>query len=259
MPVVGQSPHPVSTQVAVPKWREIPGKEETVSVEQVVPGLYAIRLGGVNAFLIDSDELILVDTGVPNSADMIVQAVEAIGRKRGDVRHILVTHCHPDHAGSLAEVKKRTGASAYMHPLDAAITRIGKVTPDLKPAPGMDDLFRQFIGLESAEYDPAEIDYEVHDGDELPIGGGIRVIHVPGHCAGQLAFLWRASGGVLFAADTASNMMGLGYSLGYADMEEGKRSLLKLAALDFAVACFGHGQAIVEGASAQFRQKWGSE
>lgn len=230
-----------------------------MSVEQVVPGLYAIPLGGVNAFLIDSDELILVDAGIPNSADTILQAVQAMGRKSSDVRHILVTHCHPDHAGSLAELKKRTGASAYMHPLDAAITRTGKVAPDLKPAPGMDDLFREFIGYGSAEYDPAEIEHEVHDGDELPIGGGIRAIHVPGHCAGQLAFLWRVPGGVLFAADTASNMMGLGYSLGYADFEEGRRSLLKLAALDFAVACFGHGQAIVEGASAQFRQKWGTE
>jgi hypothetical protein len=64
---------------------------------------------------------------------------------------------------------------------------------------------------------------------------------------------------VLFAADTATNTMGLGYHLGYADFEEGKCSLRKLAALDFAVACFGHGQAIVEGASAQFRQKWGPQ
>jgi glyoxylase-like metal-dependent hydrolase (beta-lactamase superfamily II) len=221
--------------------------------------LYTIPLGGVNAFLIDSDELILVDTGTPGSADTILQAVRAIGRESGDVRHILVTHCHPDHAGSLAELKRRTGALAYMHPLEAAITRTGKVAPDLSPAPGMEDLFRQFIGSGGAEYDPAEIEHELQDGDELPIAGGMRAIHVPGHCAGQLAFLWHAAGEVLFAGDTANNMMGLGYSLGYADFEEGKRSLAKLAALDFAVACFAHGPAIVAGASAQFRQKWGTE
>lgn len=230
-----------------------------MGVEQVVPGLYAIPLGGVNAFLIDADELTLVDTGISNSADTILQAMQAIGRKSSDLRHILVTHCHPDHAGSLAEVKKRTGASAYMHPLDAAITRTGKLVFDLKPAPGMEELFRQFIGFGSTEYNAAEIEYELHDGDELPIAGGIRAIHVPGHCAGQLAFLWHTPQRVLFAADTASNMMGLGYSLGYADFEEGKRSLMKLAAIDFAVACFGHGPAIVEDASAQFRLKWGSQ
>ena len=32
---------------------------------------------------------------------------------------------------------------------------------------------------------------------------------------------------------------------------------MRLAALDFDVACFGHGEAIVQGASAQFKQKWG--
>ena len=82
----------------------------------------------------------------------------------------------------------------------------------------MEDMFRELIGFDGAEYDPAEIEHEVHDSEELPIAGGIRAIHVPGHCAGQFAFLWVEHGGVLFAADTASNMMGLGYSLGYTVM-----------------------------------------
>jgi glyoxylase-like metal-dependent hydrolase (beta-lactamase superfamily II) len=229
-----------------------------MSVKQIVPGLYIIQLGGVNAFLIDSDELTLVDTGVPNSADTILEVVQKIGRKSSDLRHILVTHCHPDHAGSLAELKRRTGALAYMHPVDAAITRTGELAaPDLKPSPGMEDMFHQFIGFESAEYDAADVEHEVQDGEELPIAGGIRAIHVPGHSVGQLAFLWAEHGGVLFAADTASNMMGLGFSLGYHDLEEANRDLMRLAALDFEVACFSHGEAIVRGASAKFKQKWG--
>jgi glyoxylase-like metal-dependent hydrolase (beta-lactamase superfamily II) len=230
-----------------------------MNVEQIVPGLYAVPLGGVNAFLIDSDELTLVDTGVENSADEILRAVQAIGRKSGDLQHILVTHCHPDHAGSLAELKRRTGASAYMHPVDAAVTRTGVLTFDLKPSPGMEDLFHALMGLDGAEYDPAEIEHEVRDSEELPIAGGIRAIHVPGHSAGQLAFLWDDHGGVLFAGDAANNVMGLGYSLGYRDFEQGKRDLMRLAALDFEVACFAHGEAIVGGASARFRQKWGAQ
>lgn len=229
-----------------------------MNAKQIVPGLYAIPLGGVNAFLIESDELVLVDTGVMGSTDKILGVVRAIGRESSDLRHILVTHCHPDHAGSLAELKRRTGAVAYMHPVDAAITRTGKLPPpDLKPAPGMEAMFHELIAFEGAEYDAAEIDHEVHDGQELPIAGGIRAIHVPGHSAGQLTFLWGEHGGVLFAADAASNMMGLGYSLGYRDFEGGKRDLMKLAALDFEVACFAHGEAILPGASARFRQKWG--
>jgi glyoxylase-like metal-dependent hydrolase (beta-lactamase superfamily II) len=195
-----------------------------------------------------------------NSADKILEAIQTIGRKNDDLQHILVTHCHPDHAGSLAELKQKTGASAYMHPLDAAITRTGKVASELKPSPGLlnNILFRMFIGFDSAEYDAAEVDHEVVDSDKLPIAGGIRAIHLPGHCAGHLAFLWDNFGGVLFAGDSASNMMGLAYSLGYADFGEGKRSLTKLAAFDFEVACFGHGKEIAQGASAKFRQKWGA-
>lgn len=51
-------------------------------------------------------------------------------------------------------------------------------------------------------------------------------------------------------------MLGLGYSVGYEDLEEGRRSLAKIAALDFEMACFGHGKAITQGASGQFRRKW---
>jgi glyoxylase-like metal-dependent hydrolase (beta-lactamase superfamily II) len=230
-------------------------------VQQIVPQLYAVPLGGVNAFLINAAELTLIDTGVPGSADRIIEAIHEIGRVSSDLQHILVTHCHPDHAGGLADLKRKTGALAYMHPVDAAITRTGKLTEqEFKPTPGLEDLFHRFIGpgFAKAEYEPAEIEHEINDGDTLQVAGGISVIHAPGHSDGQLAFLWGRHGGVLFAADAASNLMGLGYHLGYKDFEEGNRTLEMLATLDFDVACFGHGEAIQQNASALFRQKWGA-
>jgi hypothetical protein len=81
---------------------------------------------------------------------------------------------------------------------------------------------------------------------------------VPGNSPRQLAFLWEEHNGMLFAANTASNMMGLNYHLGYVDFEEGKRSLLQLSWLDFEIACFGHGISILHKASEHFKQKWGS-
>lgn len=231
-----------------------------MSVKEVMPGLYAILLGVVNAFLIDSDGLTFIDTGYAKHAQKITEAVQAIGRDPADIRHILVTHCHPDHAGSLAALKRMTDAPAYMHPTDAAMVRAGKAKRPMTPAPGLvaKVLFRLLIQPAPSSIEPATIEHEVQDGDELPIAGGIKAIHVPGQCAGQLAFLWPKRG-VLFAADTATNMMGLGYALGNEDFAEGKRSLAKIAALDFDVACFGHGKAIVQGASAKFKQKWGTQ
>ncbi len=233
-----------------------------MTVKQIVPGLYAIPLGGVNAFLLDADDgLTLIDTGMPGSAPKILAAVRSLGKQPNDIRHILVTHCHFDHTGSLTELKQITGAPTTMHPIDAALLRAGQMMRPFQAGPGLlngviGGLFSLF--LKSKPITPITIEHEVQDGEELPIAGGIRAIHAPGHTAGQLTFLWPQHGGVLFAADTANTVLGLNWHFVYEDVAEAKRSLVKLAQLDFEVACFGHGGAITKGASERFRQKWGN-
>jgi glyoxylase-like metal-dependent hydrolase (beta-lactamase superfamily II) len=111
-----------------------------------------------------------------------------------------------------------------------------------------------FIKMPPVE--PVGIDCQLDGGQELPIAGGIKTVHAPGHCAGQLALLWPHDGGVLFAADACSNVFGLDWSLAYEDFEEGKRTLKRLADLEFRTACFGHGKAILVEADARFRKKW---
>lgn len=230
-----------------------------MAAKQVVEGVYALSLGPVNAFLIDDDGLTLIDTGVPGSADKILEAVRALGRQPSDIRRILVTHCHADHSGSLAALVRATGAPAYMHPEDAALVRTGKAGRPMKPVGLLGRIIVPlFMRGAPMIVEPAAVEHEVHDGDELPFASGLRAVHVPGHCAGQLAFLWPRRGGVLFAADAAANMVRLGPSIVYEDVEQGKRSLRKLAALQFETACFGHGRAITSGAGERFRKKWGA-
>ena len=229
-----------------------------MAATQIVHGLYVIPVGPVNTFLLESSEgCTLIDTGFPGSADKILQGIGALGKQPKDIRHIVLTHAHPDHIGSFAAIKKATGADAYMHPVDAPIAASGSGFRPMKAAPGLRTgiLFRLFVRpVPSVE--AASIEHRVEGGEQLPIASGLTAIHVPGHCAGQLAFLWPQHGGVLFAADTCSNMMGLGWSLGYEDFKEGKRSLKKLTALDFQVACFGHGNAILHDAVGKFKEKW---
>ena len=234
-----------------------------MTLKQVVPHVYSISLTAVNAFLIDTDDgLTLIDTGIPGSSDRILQAVRELGKQPVDIKNILVTHCHADHTGSLAMLKKESGAPAHMHPLDAAMVRRGESMRPAKPPPQL--IFQIIVPLlmrtqQNARLEPAEVEHEIEDGAELDIAGGIKAVHVPGHCAGQLAFLWPQHGGVLFAADVASNLLRLSWSIIYEDFEEGKRSLAKIANLDFDVACFGHGKEIVGGAAEKFRQKWGTQ
>jgi glyoxylase-like metal-dependent hydrolase (beta-lactamase superfamily II) len=228
--------------------------------KQIVPNVYAIPLSFVNAFLIDAaDGLTLIDTGIAGSSEKILQAVHELGKQPGDIKNILLTHCHGDHTGSLAVLKKETGAPAAMHPLDAAMVRQGKSMRPAQPSPNLlhKIIVPLLMGNRDTGIEPTEIEHEIEDGAELDIAGGIKAIHAPGHCAGQLVFLWPQQGGVLFAADIASNMFGLGWSIIYEDLAEGKRSLTKVANLDFEVACFGHGKAITGVAASRFRDKWG--
>lgn len=223
----------------------------------LLPGLYTLALGPVNVFLIDDGELTLIDTGMVGSGPKILAALQALGKQPTDLRRIIVTHCHPDHAGGLAEVKQATGAPAAMHALDIGDVQAGRPGPQLKPAPDLmrKVLFRLLIANTPGNYPPATVEQTITDGEIVPIGGGLQAIHVPGHCAGQLALLW-PSRGVLFAADACSNLPTLGLSLGYVDLPTGLRSLAKLAALDFEIAVFGHGGALTKNAAQKFRQKW---
>ncbi len=229
-----------------------------MKVRQITPSVYEVSLGVVNTFLINHDELTLIDTGSEGSTHQLIQAVEKIGRVPKDIQHILITHCHADHTGGLAALQKACDATTYMHPTDAALVQQGQVLRPLTPAPGLlnKGLFQAFIAKSPSEIEPASIDREVTDSEILEIAGGLRAIHAPGHCAGQLVFFWPQEGGVLFAADTASNIGWLQPSIAYEDYQLGLRSLRKLTMYQFEVACFGHGKAIKKNAVNQFRLKW---
>jgi glyoxylase-like metal-dependent hydrolase (beta-lactamase superfamily II) len=228
-----------------------------MSAKLVLTGLWQVKISYVNAFLLETEDgLVLIDTGIPDSGRVIQDALSSIEKKPTDIRHILVTHCHADHSGSLAEMKSLTGAPASMHAVDAELVEAGKSMRPLTPAPGLFNtiLCKLILHTAPSEIAVAKIDHKVQDGETLP--GGLKAIHVPGHCAGQVAFHLPKHGGVLFAADTAAHVLGLGLSPMYEDLSEGRRSLAKLAALEFEVACFGHGRPILKSASKQFGQKW---
>jgi len=222
----------------------------------VVQGLVMLPVGPVNTYLLETPEgCVLIDTGLPGDAEKIMAGIHQAGRDASPIRHIILTHAHPDHIGSFAALKKRTGAEAYMHSADAPIASSGKGFRPMKAAPGFRRgiLFKLFVRpVNSVEGAP--IEHTVEDGQTLL--PGLTAIHVPGHCAGQIALLWQAHGGVLIAADACANIMGLGLSLGYEDLELGRSSLRRLSALNFEVACFGHGKPILKEASKRFRELW---
>jgi len=106
--------------------REPPGRSPWLQPREVARGVYRVNLRGVNAFLIDAgDGLVLIDAGLKGSPPRISEAIYALDRLPQDVVAIVVTHAHRDHVGGLAEMKRRTGAEVWMHPADAALVRDG--------------------------------------------------------------------------------------------------------------------------------------
>lgn len=235
--------------------------------EQIVPGLYQLSLGIVNAYLLISskpgggEELVLIDTGTAGNEDIILSGIRDIGRSPEDLRHILLTHCHYDHVGSAAALVKATGALVHMHRMDAELFRQGRGMRDsFGPGPGLLNqlIFHTMAAGGNAEVMPTPVDHFLEHGEILPLAGDIEVFHAPGHSAGQVALLWRRYKGVLFAADTASNLGGLRYSIGYEDLIQGERTLAFLGTLNFDIALFGHGKPIMQAANLRFRTKWNS-
>ena len=227
---------------------------------EIVPGVHAIeRLGVGRAYLYqEADRLTLIDTGVARSADRIFAAIESIGRKPNDLRQIVITHHHGDHIGSLADVVERTDAQVLVHALDAPVVR-GEKRPSRPSTTGAVRLLNPLLARATRPAASARVDRELADGDEIDLDGGARVVHVPGHTAGSIA-LYLPKRRLLFAGDAAVNAFGLGPPSGplglfNTDTAQAKQSFRKLAALDFDVACFGHGAPLDREASLAFRRR----
>jgi glyoxylase-like metal-dependent hydrolase (beta-lactamase superfamily II) len=232
--------------------------------DQVLPNVYRIRIwmGYVNAYLIAAEDgITLIDSGLTGQAGTILEAVSATGRTPADLKHILITHHHSDHTGSLASLVETTGAKAYVHPLDAPITRgdapVGRPNPEVLLGKVTGPLLMR---LQPSRMPAVAIEREVVDGDELPIAGGLKVIHTPGHTAGHVSYFWPQSGGVLFAGDAAANFRGLAPAVGSLggmfteDPEKAKESFRKLAELEFDTVCLGHGGFLTGQAHVAFRR-----
>lgn len=231
-----------------------------MAVKRVIEGVHVVPMGMANAFLIEGDDgLTLIDAGFPGKEETVYGVIRGLGRSPDQLTHLIFTHGHPDHIGSAAAIVRETGARTYMHPLDIPMAEGGGPFRPLRAAPG---LLRQVMCKlffdPDERLDPVVIDQPLTDGEILPIAGGIEVIHIPGHCAGQVALLWRP-GRMLFAGDVCMNLMGLGDPVGFENLNDGRASQCKLASLSFDAAGFGHGAPIAHDASRRFHEKWGNE
>jgi glyoxylase-like metal-dependent hydrolase (beta-lactamase superfamily II) len=227
-------------------------------MKQITGNIFQIGLGAVNVFVVEDKGLTLIDTGLKGSTERIFTALRMSGKDPADIRRILLTHAHPDHAGSAAEIKRRLGIPVLAHKEDAQLVEQGIAgRQPMQLTPGLMNrlLFHLFIKHTGNTIEPVSIEETLADGDLLPIAGGIQVIHTPGHSAGHIALLVRNEG-LLIAGDICANAAGLGLSTLYEDRELGLKSILKATDLDFDKAVFGHGKVLRKGAAGKLKKKF---
>ena len=222
---------------------------------EVIPGLHAIDLGIVYVYLYqEADKVSIFDSGMETHAERILGEVAALGRRPEDIRQIVVSHHHPDHAGSLAELAERSGAQVLAHELDAPVVR-GEVEGPPPILPDAEKEVFERIAADVPPLRPAHVDRELADGDEVDLDGGAQVVHVPGHTAGSIA-LYLPKRRLLLCGDAAvCDPKGqLIVGVFNVDTEQARQSFRRLAELDFEVACFGHGAPLDKEASFAFRR-----
>ncbi len=223
-------------------------------VREVLPGLYQVRTRGSSAYLLLDDEITLIDTGNQGSAPRILGALEELGRRPDEIRHIVITHFHIDHVGGLPEIQQHVSARTCVHLAEAPHVESAEPLPN----PFMHPLLARICEPYLLRNDPgaARVDVVLHDGDELPALGGMRIVHAPGHTAGSISIHF-PNRGALLVGDAMQYKFGrlmLPSRLFTQDMDEAAASIRKLARLDFETLCFSHFRPILSGADRKVRE-----
>lgn len=203
----------------------------------------------------DGDSVTLVDTGASGCGAEIEEALGQLGLSRDEVDRVVLTHFHDDHVGSAAEIAGRGRVRILAHARDAPIIRGDRSAPRIDFVDDDERALHERVAHGLRPAPAVRVDQELHDGDV--IGSDAQVVAAPGHTDGSIG-LYLPAEGVLFTGDTVAhfeNRVVLGpFDL---DRDRAMASFRVLAELDADIACFGHGDPVVGGASASLRSAAG--
>ncbi len=179
--------------------------------------IYLVRFG---------EQAVLIDSGCGDSHQRLVDNIATILPEDVEITYLLLTHCHYDHVGGAAALRKQYGCKIVAHQLDAAYLEAGdsRVTA------------ASWYGARMA---PLTIDHKIENQKEtLIVGNGEAVAyHCPGHSPGSLVYLITlADQKILFGQDV-HGPLDSSFLSNYKDYV---RSLKFMMALQADILCEGH-------------------
>ena len=147
---------------------------------RIAGNLYYVGASDITSYLITTPKgHIVLDGGFVETAPMIVANIRKLGFDEKDVKILLSSHAHYDHAGGLAELKRLTGATLYASAGDL---------PQLARG-GLDD--PQFGNR--FPFPPVWADRILRDGQKVSLGGTTLTAHItPGHTRGCTTWTMKA-------------------------------------------------------------------
>lgn len=188
-----------------------------------------VGTGGLGAVLIDTgDGLVLLDGGLPQSAELIVDNIRELGFEPEAIEYIGFSHAHYDHVGGIAALQRISNATVLASHDAAAALRAGALQED-DP---------QFGGGPDGQTFPAAANIvALDDGETVRLGdAALTLIYTPGHTAGGTSWTWtsceddRCLDVVYLDSLTAVSRPGYRYTDGLGDVLA--KTLARVAALD---------------------------
>lgn len=143
---------------------------------------YYVGTCGIAAILIDSDDgLVLIDAATQKGGPAVAASIRALGFDPANIRLLLTTHEHMDHAGGLALIQKLSGAPMLAMPDAHSALSTGK--------PDTDDPQHDML----PDMDALRVDGALHDGVPLTFGQiGLTPYSTPVHTKGSTSYVWQS-------------------------------------------------------------------
>lgn len=144
---------------------------------------YYVGVHGLSAVLITSPSgHVLIDGGLPESAPLVEAHIRQLGFRPEDIKYILSSHTHFDHAGAIAELQRISGATVIASAASAKVLETGIAAED---DPQYEDDKPQFTPVAHVRV--------VHDGDVLQLGAAaVTVRQTFGHTPGSTSWTWQS-------------------------------------------------------------------